>query len=101
MLEQSWHSLQHKRRALHNKLHVNHKVMLNIRTHVLLCITLGIFFGIALVISLQPVFSMLTSQSETSIPENVVLLFYINFGAYFIYALIVLYRVIKYVPKKQ
>jgi hypothetical protein len=77
------------------------EMMRNIRTHIILCLTLGIVFLVALIVSFDPIFSLLTSQSDTSLPESVVLLFYINIGSYFAYVLFVLFRVIKYIPQKQ
>jgi hypothetical protein len=69
--------------------------MLNLRTHVILCLTLGIAFAIALIYSYQPFSSILTSQSDTQLSEGIVQLFFINFGVYFAYVLFVLFRVIK------
>jgi hypothetical protein len=75
--------------------------MLNIRTHVIICLTLGIVIWIAMLLSFQPISSILTDQTEIRLSENIVLMFYINFASYFTYVLFVLFLVIKYVPKKQ
>lgn len=74
--------------------------MKNLRTHMWLCFTLGIFLLLSLVITYFVMNEIGESSTDLYLAPELIRIGIINMGTYMIYFLIVLFRAIKYTPSK-
>lgn len=71
--------------------------MRNLRTHMWLCFTLGVFLLMSLILSY---FTVDISQAAGVLTPKFIRIGIIDMGVYMIYLLIVLFMAIKYTPSK-
>lgn len=74
--------------------------MTNLRTHMWLCLALGVFQLIAMGMAYYVMIEMSQSASGIYLPTKLVQLGIISIGLYMAYFLIVLYKAIKFTPSK-
>lgn len=74
--------------------------MKNLRTHMWLCFTIGIFQLVALAMVYYVMIEMSQSSSGVYLPIKLVQLGIISVSLYMVYFLIVVFKAIKYTPSK-
>jgi hypothetical protein len=72
--------------------------MKNLRTHIWLCFSLGIFFLGALVMVYFVMIDMSQNSFRLNLTPEIIRIGFVNVGFYMVYVLIVLFKAIKYTP---
>lgn len=73
--------------------------MKNLRTHIWLCFTLGVFFLIALLLTYFVMLNISHTGQSLHFESQIIHIAFINIGVYLAYVLIVLFKAIKYTPE--
>lgn len=74
--------------------------MKNLRTHMWICFTLGVFLLIALILTYFVMIDINQSSDNSGIMAEAIRVWIINLGVYMTYFLIVLFKAIKFAPSK-
>lgn len=74
--------------------------MKNLRTHMWLCFTIGVFYLIAMAMMYYVTTEMDQSSINLFLTPELIRTGIINTGIYLIYLLVVLFKAIKYAPSK-